>query len=100
MTPAGLHLWPVRGPAPRQSKQGPASNPPSFRSARDNQACYGHWSGAVTCATYNFETTSQMWAVLKEAPEQPGVVVTVYVDGDKVEAAKVKAQLLRATIYQ
>ena len=41
-----------------------------------------------------------MWAVLKEASEQPGVVVTVYVDGDKVEEAKGKAQLLRATIYQ
>jgi hypothetical protein len=41
-----------------------------------------------------------MWAVLKEASEQPGVVVTVYVDGDKADAAKGKAQLLRATIYQ
>src|SRR5674476_170962 len=55
---------------------------------------------AVTCATYNFETTSQMWIVLKDASEQPGVVVTVYVDGDKADAAKVKAQLPRATIYQ
>jgi len=55
---------------------------------------------AVTCATYNFETTSQMWTVLKEASEQPGVVVTVYVDGDKADAAKVKTQLPRATIYQ
>jgi hypothetical protein len=55
---------------------------------------------AVTCATYNFETTSQMWTVLKEASEQPGVVVTVYVDGDKADAAKVKAQLPRTTIYQ
>jgi len=32
--------------------------------------------------------------------EQPGVVVTVYVDGDKADATKVKAQLPRATVYQ
>lgn len=55
---------------------------------------------SVTCATYNFEKTSKMWTVLKEAAEQPGVVVTVYVDGDKADASKVKAQLPRATIYR
>lgn len=55
---------------------------------------------SVTCATYNFETTSQMWDVLKEASEQPGVVVTVYVDGDNADASKVKAQLPQATIYR
>jgi phosphatidylserine/phosphatidylglycerophosphate/cardiolipin synthase-like enzyme len=41
-----------------------------------------------------------MWTVLKEAAEQPGVVVTVYVDGDKADAVKVKAQLSQATIYR
>ena len=55
---------------------------------------------SVVCATYNFEQTSQMWTVLKAASEQPDVVVTVYIDGDKSDAAKVKAQLPRATIYQ
>lgn len=55
---------------------------------------------SVTCATYNFEHTSQMWAVLREASDQSGVVVTVYVDGDKADAAKVKAQLPHATIYR
>jgi len=76
-----------------------------------NEAQVGHLTGefhrlvqaariSVTCATYNFETTSQMWAVLKEAAEQPGVVVTVYVDGDTADAIKVKAQLPRATIYR
>ncbi len=76
-----------------------------------NEAKVGHLTGefhrlvraarqSVVCATYNFEQTSQMWAVLKEASEQPGVVVTVYVDGDKADAAKVKAQLPRATVYQ
>jgi phosphatidylserine/phosphatidylglycerophosphate/cardiolipin synthase-like enzyme len=55
---------------------------------------------SVTCATYNFESTSQMWDVLREASEQPGVVVTVYVDGDKADASKVKAQLPQATIYR
>lgn len=76
-----------------------------------NEAKIGHLTGefhrivqaarqSVVCATYNFEQTSQMWKVLKEASEQPGVVVTVYVDGDKADAAKVKGQLPRATVYQ
>lgn len=55
---------------------------------------------SVVCATYNFEQTSQMWTVLKGASEQPGVVVTVYVDGDKADANKVKAQLPKAVIYE
>jgi phosphatidylserine/phosphatidylglycerophosphate/cardiolipin synthase-like enzyme len=55
---------------------------------------------SVTCATYNFEKSSQMWTVLKAAAEQPGVVVTVYVDSDKADAIKVKAQLAPATIYR
>lgn len=76
-----------------------------------NEAELGHLTGefhrlvqaariSVTCATYNFETTSKMWTVLKQAAEQPGVVVTVYVDGDKADANRVKAQLPRATIYR
>lgn len=76
-----------------------------------NEAKVGHLTGefhrlvkaarqSVVCATYNFEQTSQMWQVLKEASEQPGVVVTVYVDGDKADAAKVKAQLPSATVYK
>lgn len=55
---------------------------------------------SVVCATYNFEPTSQMWGVLKEASEQPGVLVTVYVDGEKADAVEVKNQLPRATIYR
>ncbi|KRC53371.1 MULTISPECIES: DISARM system phospholipase D-like protein DrmC [unclassified Nocardioides] len=76
-----------------------------------NEAQVGHLTGefhrlvlaarqSVVCATYNFEQTSQMWKVLKEASEQPGVVVTVYVDGDKADAAKLKTQLPKASIYQ
>jgi hypothetical protein len=38
---------------------------------------------SVTCATYNFEPTSKMWTVLRDASAQPGVVVTVYVDADR-----------------
>ncbi|GAA0730611.1 DISARM system phospholipase D-like protein DrmC [Dactylosporangium roseum] len=55
---------------------------------------------SVTAATYNFQDSSQMWSVLKDACEQPGVVVTVYVDGNVVAAAGVKAQLPRATVYR
>lgn len=76
-----------------------------------NEAKIGHLTGefhrivqaarqSVVCATYNFEQTSQMWKVLKGASEQPGVVVTVYVDGDKADAAKVKTQLPKAIVYQ
>ena len=76
-----------------------------------NEATVGHLTGefhrlikaarqSVTCATYNFESTSKMWTALKEASEQPGVVVTAYVDGDKADAAKVKAQLPLANIYE
>lgn len=76
-----------------------------------NEAKIGHLTGefhrlvqaarqSVVCATYNFEQTSQMWTVLKEVSEEPGVVVTVYVDGEKADASKVKGQLPRATIYR
>ena len=50
---------------------------------------------SVTAATYNFQDTSRMWTALKAASEQPGVVVTVYVD-----ATTIKAQLPRATVYR
>ncbi len=76
-----------------------------------NEATVGHLTSeffrlvraarqSVTCATYNFEPTSQMWTVLRDASGQAGVVVTVYVDGDKAHAEKVKAQLEHATVYQ
>lgn len=76
-----------------------------------NEAELGHLTGqfhqlvgsarqSITCATYNFQTTSQMWTVLREASEQPGVIVVVYVDGEKADAAKVKAQIPKATIYR
>lgn len=76
-----------------------------------NEATVGHLTSefhrlvqaarqTVTCATYNFEPTSQMWTVLREASEQAGVVVTVYIDGDKADARKVSGQLPRATVYR
>ncbi|MCU6480474.1 DISARM system phospholipase D-like protein DrmC [Arthrobacter sp. A2-55] len=55
---------------------------------------------SVTCATYNFEKTSQMWAALRESTAHPGVTVTVYVDGDKADSLNIKAQLERATVYR
>lgn len=55
---------------------------------------------SVTAATYNFQDTSQMWTALKAASEQPGVVVTVYVDAAVANSATVKAQLPRATVYR
>lgn len=55
---------------------------------------------AVTCATYNFTPKSQMWVALKRASERPGVVVTVYVDGERADGEQVKAQMPRAVIYR
>ena len=76
-----------------------------------NEATTGHLTGefhrivraarqSVTAATYNFHDSSQMWNALKEASEQPGMVVIVYVDADKADADNVKAQLPHATIYR
>ncbi len=55
---------------------------------------------SVTAATYNFQDTSQMWAALRAASDQPGVVVTVYVDARVADAAVIKAQLPKATVYR
>jgi phosphatidylserine/phosphatidylglycerophosphate/cardiolipin synthase-like enzyme len=55
---------------------------------------------SVTCATYNFSTKSNMWQVLREVSEQPGVAVCVYVDADKGDAVRVKAQLPQAVVYR
>lgn len=55
---------------------------------------------SVTAATYNFQDTSQMWSTLKQASEQPGIIVTVYVDAGAADAATVKQQLACATVYR
>ncbi|WP_415853873.1 DISARM system phospholipase D-like protein DrmC [Sinomonas sp. G460-2] len=55
---------------------------------------------SVTAATYNFQDTSRMWKALKEASEQPGVVVTVYMDAVVADVVTVRAQLPRATVYR
>jgi len=55
---------------------------------------------SVTCATYNFSTSSGMWDVLAAVSEEPDVMVRVYVDADKGSPADVKARLPRAEVYQ
>lgn len=55
---------------------------------------------SVTCATYNFGKSSQMLNALRVASEQPGVAVTLYVDADKADAAVLKTQLPKVTVYQ
>lgn len=55
---------------------------------------------SVTCATYNFSPSSNMWDALQAASEEPDVVVCVYVDADKGDPIKVKARLPRATVYR
>jgi phosphatidylserine/phosphatidylglycerophosphate/cardiolipin synthase-like enzyme len=76
-----------------------------------NEAKIGHLTGefhrlvdgarvSVTCASYNFTNTSNMWAVLKGASERSGVTVCVYVDAEKGEPTAIKAQLPQATVYR
>jgi phosphatidylserine/phosphatidylglycerophosphate/cardiolipin synthase-like enzyme len=76
-----------------------------------NEASLGHLTSqfhdvvaaarvSITCATYNFAASSNMWDALKVASEQPDVVVCVYVDADKGDPAGVKARLPRATVYR
>jgi phosphatidylserine/phosphatidylglycerophosphate/cardiolipin synthase-like enzyme len=76
-----------------------------------NEAKIGHLTGefhrlvegariSVTCATYNFQDTSNMWGALKHAAAQPGVTVTVYVDGEVAEATSIKDHLPQATVYR
>lgn len=55
---------------------------------------------SVTCATYNFSSTSSMWDALQKASEEPEVVVCVYVDAGKGDPGGVKARLPRATVYR
>lgn len=55
---------------------------------------------SVTCATYNFSSTSSMWDALQKASEEPEVVVCVYVDAGKGDPDGVKARLPRATVYR
>ena len=76
-----------------------------------NEATIGHLTSefhrivtaarvSVTCATYNFSANSNMWTVLKDVSEQPGITVCVYVDADKGDPCSVKARLPRATVYR
>ena len=55
---------------------------------------------SVTCATYNFSSTSSMWDALQTASEEPEVVVCVYVDAGKGDPCGVKARLPRANVYR
>jgi phosphatidylserine/phosphatidylglycerophosphate/cardiolipin synthase-like enzyme len=76
-----------------------------------NEATVGHLTGqfhdlvaaarvSITCATYNFSPSSNMWDALKAVSEQPGVGVCVYVDAGKGDPPGVKARLPRATVYR
>ncbi len=76
-----------------------------------NEATVGHLTSefhrivtgarvSVTCATYNFSPSSNMWKALGSASEQPGVTVVVYVDAEKGDPSGVKAKLPKATVYR
>lgn len=54
---------------------------------------------SIVCATYNFQTTSKMWTVLKNASEEHGVEVTLYVDGTVADLIQIKQQLPLAQIF-
>lgn len=76
-----------------------------------NEATIGHLTNqfhdavasartSVTCATYNFSHTSNMWDALKAASEEPDVAVCVYVDSAVGDPLGVKARLPRAVVYR
>jgi len=76
-----------------------------------NEATVGHLTNqfhdvvsaarvSVTCATYNFSSTSSMWLALQKASEEPDLAVCVYVDSGVGEPAAVKARLPRAAVYR
>ena len=76
-----------------------------------NEATIGHLTSefhrmvtgarvSVTCATYNFSPSSNMWKALSIASEQPGVTVVVYIDAEKGDPLGVKAKLPKATVYR
>jgi phosphatidylserine/phosphatidylglycerophosphate/cardiolipin synthase-like enzyme len=76
-----------------------------------NEAKIGHLTGefhrlvegarvSVTCATYNFQDTSNMWGALEHAAAQPDVTVTVYVDGEVADATSIKDRLPKVTVYR
>jgi hypothetical protein len=54
---------------------------------------------SVTCATYNFEESSSLWAGLREVAARPGLAVMVYVDSVAcVSPAKIAAQMPAARV--
>ncbi|MDQ1247250.1 MAG: hypothetical protein QG597_1620 [Actinomycetota bacterium] len=55
---------------------------------------------SLTCATYNFSSTSNMWDALKSVSEEPDVMVCVYVDSAVGDPIGVKARLPRAAVYR
>lgn len=55
---------------------------------------------SVTCATYNFSPSSNMWTALQQVSTEPGVSVCVYVDADKGDAEGVKARLPGTVVYR
>ena len=74
-----------------------------------DQAGLGHLTGefhrlvgaarqSITCATYNFEPSSRMWTVLREASESPGVQVTVYADADATAPPAIPHQMPRTSM--
>ena len=76
-----------------------------------NEATVGHLTSqfetlvrgarqSVTCATYNFQTSSNMWTVLQQVAKKPDVDVTVYVDGQKADGSQVKGQLPDASVFR
>lgn len=55
---------------------------------------------SVTCATYNFSPTSNMWDALHRASEEPDLQVCVYVDSEVGDPTGVKTRLPRAAVYR
>jgi phosphatidylserine/phosphatidylglycerophosphate/cardiolipin synthase-like enzyme len=54
---------------------------------------------SVVCSTYNFTGGSEMWVLLRQASERPGVAVSLYLDTATGEPAKAAVELPHVTVW-
>ncbi|MFC7532490.1 DISARM system phospholipase D-like protein DrmC [Actinoplanes sp. GCM10030250] len=54
---------------------------------------------SVVCSSYNFAAGSEMWALLREASERPGVTVRLYLDTATGQPSKAAADLPQVTVW-
>src|SRR5689334_2712574 len=54
---------------------------------------------SVVCSSYNFTATSEMWQLLRDAGNRPGVAVSLYLDTATGDPAKAATELPHVTVW-